>query len=98
MALEWSREYLSKAPPRQILRAVLDSPLLLFTDGASEADGVTVGAVLLEEGFAPEAFGVVVPDSVVAAWMGSWQLAGYRPGGACTGGACGKALVLKDCR
>ena len=32
----------------------------------------------MEEGFAPEAFGAVVPDSVVAAWRGpgSWQVIG----------------------
>ena len=78
MVSEWLCEYLSTAPPRLILCSAVDSPLLIFTDGASEADGVTVGAVLLEEGFAPETFGEVVPGSVVAAWRGpgSWQVIG----------------------
>ena len=70
VALEWLVEYLGAAPPRQILCSAVDTPLLLFTDGACEANGVTVGAILLEEGFAPEAFGAVVPDKVVAAWRG----------------------------
>ena len=53
--------------PRPIGPTSYDPPIIVFTDGACEDAGVTVGGVLFGPGVV-EYFGFVVPDCVVESW------------------------------
>ena len=75
-SLQWLLKYFSEAEPRVIECSGHAEPIHLFTDGACEPEMVTVGAVLLEGGRSPEAFGGEVPEAVVERWRAgrSWQV------------------------
>ena len=69
---------LATAKPRVIDPRDRRKPLLLFSDGACEAR-TSIGAVLLEDGVQPEAFGAVVSSSLVKQWatkVGQEQVVG----------------------
>ena len=56
------------AKPRlvKMIRDVL--PIVIFTDGACEKDGTSIGGILFEQGCRPLAFGAMMCPSVVKAW------------------------------
>ena len=47
-ALRWIKDYLPRARPRTIDALAKEPPIVVFTDGACETDGVTVGAVMFD--------------------------------------------------
>ena len=64
-------ERLRRERPRTIPGISLDSPILIFTDGASEGSTHTVGGVLVFPGSNnPRFFGCVVPPKLVGQWFG----------------------------
>ena len=78
MSMRWLVNYFLTAPPRKIDCFGTSAPVHIFTDGASEFERVTVGGVLFELDFQPEAFGAIVPDEIVAKWRAGrhWQVIG----------------------
>ena len=76
--LEWLLCFLPVAPPRIINAHHAGSVVSIFTDGAVDAECVTVGAIIFEDGFAPEVFGERVPQGIEARWResGSEQVVG----------------------
>ena len=74
-ALEVLRERYDKGVPRAIPTVFDQRPVLVFTDGACETvDGrllATVGGIIFDPAskLLPSAFGCIVPDKVVRAWM-----------------------------
>ena len=77
-SLRWLVEFLPVARPRTIAVRTAACVVHVFTDGARELDAVTIGACVLECDVQPEAFGVHVPQAVVARWRsgGAWQVIG----------------------
>ena len=64
-------ERLRRERPRTIPGISLDSPILIFTDGASEGSTHTVGGVLVFPGSNnPRFFGCFVPPKLVGQWFG----------------------------
>ena len=67
-------ERLRRERPRTIPGISLDSPILIFTDGASEESTHTVGGVLVFPGSDnPRFFGCVVPPKLVGQWFGDMK-------------------------
>lgn len=73
--LEWVREELPKMPARKVTTSPGEPPVLLFTDGACEFEGVmkvTVGAVLWDPSEdVIKYFGMAVDPHVLGEW-GAW--------------------------
>ena len=63
---------LEKGEPRRIPCSDIGDPVLIFTDGASEADGHTIGGVLLHDG-QYEYFSCEVPRELVEEWSSSFS-------------------------
>ena len=76
--LAWLTEYLPTARPRIVEVGRADAPVVVFTDGAAEAEGVTVGGVIFAMGSPPEFFGEQVPEELVTEWrkQGGFQAIG----------------------
>ena len=68
VALDWLVCHFQNAGPRVILGARSERPVLVFTDGACEPEGTTVGGVIYDAGRTPECFGAKLPDGLVAEW------------------------------
>jgi hypothetical protein len=68
-ALKWLYQYLPGARARSIQVFARSRPIVVFSDGACEAEGTTCGAVLLDGIGDCEFFGVKVPEDVVAGWV-----------------------------
>ena len=66
--LDWLIEHFETAGPRVVSAARSDRPILIFTDGACEEDGTTVGAIIYEVGRAPECFGAKLSQELVNDW------------------------------
>ena len=70
MLVDWLR----RARPRTVPGISLEMPILIFTDGASEADVHTVGGVLIfPSSSAPRFFGCSVPDKLKTQWFGEMK-------------------------
>ena len=54
--------------PRVVIPAKDEQPVLLFSDGACEPDGTTIGAVIFVPGLKPELFGAVMAQSTIDLW------------------------------
>ena len=59
---------LSVAGPRQVSVRCVVPPVVVFTDGACEESGTSVGGVIFCDQDRPELFGAVVTNSVVQEW------------------------------
>ena len=67
-------ERLRRARPRTVPGISLEMPILIFTDGASEADVHTVGGVLIfPSSSTPRFFGCSVPDKLTTQWFGEMK-------------------------
>ena len=69
--LDWLIEHFETAGPRIVSGARSERPILVFTDGACEDEGTTVGAIIYEVGRTAECFGLKVNQDVVDTWKGS---------------------------
>ena len=68
-AFAWWAEYLAKARPREIRLVFGSPPVLLYTDGAVEEGGASVGALILDRvRGVVKAFGARVPAEVRQPW------------------------------
>ena len=76
--LAWLKEYLPAAKPRVVEVGRAEAPVIVFTDGAAETEGVTVGGVIFVMGSPPEFFGEKVPEELVTEWRrrGGFQVIG----------------------
>ena len=55
------------------------APVLVFSDGACEVDGTSIGAVVIAPGVGAQCFGATVSESTLESWrtkMGQRQLIG----------------------
>jgi hypothetical protein len=67
-ALSAGCEALLNAGPKKVTRRSRDKPVLIFTDGACEADGTTIGGVIFDGDSAPELFGARIAEKTVKSW------------------------------
>ena len=67
-SLKWLCHFFEESPARSILCRASAAPVLIFTDGASSDESVTVGAVMLCMDMPPETFGEEVPSGIVGSW------------------------------
>lgn len=65
--LDWLVDHLRTAGPKVVGRQSSLPPILVFTDGACEPEGTSVGGVIVD-GDLCECFGAWVDDATVAAW------------------------------
>ena len=77
-ALSRLQVFLPDAPPRVLEAHPGDDVIHVFTDGASETEGVTVGAMFFLNGALPEFLAERVPAGLVEEWRssGKWQVIG----------------------
>ena len=66
--LEWLVQHFKTAEPRTVEAGCDKPPVIVFTDGACEEDGTTVGGVLYVPGRAPECFGAKLSEETTAVW------------------------------
>ena len=70
---------LQSGGPRVVRPSESESPVLLFTDGACEPEGTTIGGVVFDGRSPPELFGAVMSQEMVDSWktkMGQEQVIG----------------------
>jgi hypothetical protein len=70
---------LFNAKPKVVLPACADRPVCIFTDGACEPEGSSIGGVIFDGSQAPELFGAMLSKSVVDSWctkLGQSQVIG----------------------
>ena len=60
--------HLQNAGPRRVGPKRSDPPVLLFTDGAHEEDGTTIGGVIIVPGGPIQMFGAKMSESTVNSW------------------------------
>jgi hypothetical protein len=59
---------LDRAGPKIIMPISFEPPILVFTDGACEPEGTTIGAVIFVPGMQPESFGAKMSSELVQSW------------------------------
>jgi len=64
----WVLVELEKELPKQIGPPREEQPMVIFTDGACEDSGTSVGGVLVRPDGSTECFGFVVPEQVANSW------------------------------
>ena len=64
----WVLVELEKELPKQIGPPRNEQPIVIFTDGACEESGTSVGGVLVRPDGSTECFGFVVPEQVTDSW------------------------------
>jgi hypothetical protein len=67
-ALSAGCEALMGAGTKRITRMSRDKPVLVFTDGACEADGTTIGGVMFDGDSVPELFGGRIAEKTIKSW------------------------------
>ena len=66
--LQWLVEHFRSAKPRVVSGASLLPPIVIFTDGACEEAGTTIGGVIYEQHRQPECFGAKLQERTIAKW------------------------------
>lgn len=59
---------LLSAGPRIVKSSCNIPPIVIFTDGACEPEGTSIGGMFFEHGSRPQAFGAMLSDEVVQKW------------------------------
>jgi hypothetical protein len=67
-ALRWIADYVVTAVPRSVRLRETEPPVVIFTDGAWEAQTATIGAMIFTPGERPQVFGETVPESIRRTW------------------------------
>jgi hypothetical protein len=70
---------LCRAGPKVVMPISFEAPVLIFTDGACEPEGTTIGGAIFIPGLQPECFGAKISDEVVQSWctkVGQTQVIG----------------------
>ena len=79
LCLSTTKNLLLGAGPRIVRAISMERPVIVFTDGACEEDGTSIGAVMFLHGAAPQAFGAVLDTATVSRWytkLGQLQVIG----------------------
>ena len=79
VGLNWLLHHFSSAGPRRIGPAHAVPPVLVFSDGACEDNGTSIGAVIIVPGVGAQCFGATISESTLESWrtkMGQRQLIG----------------------
>ena len=66
--LDWLVHHLATAGPRIATGARSDRPVIVFTDGACDAEGTTIGGIIYEAGRPTECFGARLSQSLADEW------------------------------
>ena len=66
--LAWIKEHLRSAGPRVIGPCRTERPILVFTDGACEKEGTSIGGVIVTPEGVVECFGAMLNEETIKAW------------------------------
>ena len=67
--LDWLIHHFKTAGPRVVSDAHDTPPVLVYTDGACEDNGTTVGGILFQQGEKPQCFGARLSKQTVDGWL-----------------------------
>ena len=66
--MKWLVDHFKTAAPRLVESASSLPPVIVYTDGACEESGTTIGGVLYVPGQAPQCFGAKLSEATIASW------------------------------
>ena len=66
--LQWLVDHFKTAAPRVVESAASLPPVIVFTDGACEESGTTIGGMLYVPGQAPRCFGAKLSEATTHTW------------------------------